>query len=185
MSYCDPDKLFAQMPAFNANKATYTTAMTISIEEAESIIDATLGVRFTVPFPAYNALANPNPCPKIITTISSLLSRAIFLSGCYLVDASNAEPKMSKLLYDRAEELMKKLVDGSMTIVDQPGNPNVTKNLGVYSGTRNKIPNLKNFDLESRLQPRLHAQMRSGDPLVAKDSDGLPYDSDLTLYEEL
>lgn len=178
--YVDPDKLFEQMPAFKATQATYDPAMLISIAEAESIVDSTLGTRYTVPFAEYDALVDPNPCPRIVTTISSLLSRAIFLSGCYMVDASNAEPRMSKLLYERAEDLMKKLVEGGMVIGDS-ANPNISKNLGVYSGTRGKKPTLKNFDLESRLTPRLHTQMRSGDPEVAVDDNGDPYEIDLTI----
>lgn len=171
--YVDPNKVFEQLPAFKANQAVYDSAMSISIEEAESIVDSTLGTRFVVPFPAYDDQVDPNPCPRIITTISSLLARSIFLSGSYMVDASNAEPRMSRLLYERAEMLMKKLVNGEMIIGDS-SNPNVSKNLGVYSGTRNKKPTLKNFDLESKLTPRLHTQMRSGDPSVLLDENGYP-----------
>lgn len=182
--YVDPNKLFEQMPAFKQNQAIYAEAMLISIDEAESIIDATLGTRYVVPFADYDDQIDPNPCPRIVTTISSLMSRAIFLSGSYLVDASNAEPRMSKLLYDRAEELMKKLVEGCMIIGDSQ-NPNVSKNLGVYSGTRGKKPSLKHFDLESRLTPRLHTQMRSGDPEVPVDENGDPFETDLTGYGNL
>ena len=171
--YVDIDNLFGQMPAFEEQAVLYTPALTESITEAESIIDSKLGTRYSTPFADYSATP-PNPCPKIITTISSILSRSISLSGSYLADQANAEPRAAKMLWDRAMYLMDEIIDGKMKIVSSdPLIDFAAKNRGVYSNTLGKKPTLKNFDLESPFNPSLHDQMRGADQLTAVPDENL------------
>lgn len=160
MSYVDMDTIFEQLPSFQTNQTEYEPAMTSSIADAESIVDSVLAAVATVPFQAFDSNADPNPCPPIITTITNMLAKSIFLSDSYRAEASNSELRSSKLLYDRAWHLLEQIVAGKMAIVGGVTTGIGSRRLGVYSSTRGIASALKYFDLESQLYPNLHRQMR-------------------------
>mgnify|MGYP001191762296 CR=1 FL=1 len=173
MAYCLADDILKQLPGFASSEAEIAEALTLSIAEADSIIDSKLASRFPVPFAAKTNLTSP---PKIIESISRILTRSIFLSGSYLANAENTEPKLAGILWDRAMSLMEMLTDGSMTIPDLPNEALSNVSPGIISNTRNKTPNLRTFDLRSTLSPDLHTQMRKSNPRASIHGDSCELD---------
>ena len=167
MAYVNVDSIFTLLPAFEPNKDTvYASPMAASLFDAEGIVNGVLGSKYNVPFPDYNE--NPEPrTPAIVQTITNMLTRSIFLSGCYLSDAANAEPAFAKLLWDRAWMMLEKIMCGEISIISTVGGvvqPLSTTRRGIYSNTIGRKPSMRFFDMESRLCPQLHVQMRSTDP---------------------
>jgi len=166
--YTDAAGLFSQMPSFkkqvdlnNEAGQNYVIAMEFSQTDADAIIDSVLDKLYSVPFPFWVASSpGPNNCPPIVTTIAGMLSRSIFLSGQYLADPANAQPRASMVLWDRAWMMLNKILSGDMQVVGPETSPVKNYNLGIWV-SKNKVPSpLKNFDLESPLYPRLHDRMR-------------------------
>lgn len=166
MPYCFKADLIETLPAFKGTsvEAQISEALDLSIEEADSIIDAKLSLRYEVPFTQKVAAAPPveatNP-PKIVETISKILSKSIFLSGTYLANAANAEPKTAEIFWNRAMYLLDCLVSGSMAIHDIPDGAVAQNSPGIVSNTKGKKPNVRSFDMFSPLSPDLNTQMRN------------------------
>jgi hypothetical protein len=164
MPYSDLEDLKSRMPSFfNAENdekyPEYLANLESAAVEAQSIIDSFLSSIYTVPFLPFDNVSDPNTAPpSIIGTISGLLTRSQFLLDQYLGDGLNAEPKMSKILFERAMYLLGRLVSKEMVIQDVALVP--SKNLGVYSNTYGKKSLLFRFDWKSEVCPDLHLQLR-------------------------
>lgn len=161
MAYTDTDELFSLLPAFEAQKVDYLAAMLVSQADADGIIDSALDSRYVVPFGNYSKVSDPpNECPRIVTTIASMLARSIFLSGEYMSNVANSQPRVSMVLWDRAWMLLNKIIAGEMQVNGPGATALASTNLGIWFRKRDYISPLKDFDLESPLYPRLHDRMR-------------------------
>ena len=165
MAYTNIGELFEQLPTFKA-KPDYLTvwgpSMALSQRDADSIVDSALDKQYQVPFSDYSIDPGPNLCPRIVTTIASLLTRSIFLSGEYLTNAANSQPRAAIALWDRAWMLLNKIINGDMQVTGSDVSPILSTNAGIWARKRKYTSPLKDFDLESPLYPRLHDQMRDG-----------------------
>lgn len=153
MPYSDIVSVKKRMPAFFKNEssayyAEYVENLDNADAEAKSIIDAFLGSKYATPFPEFGS-TDP-ACPEIISTIASLLCRSQFLLDQYLGDGLNAEPKQSKVLYERAMILLKMLVSGDIVITGADLVP--SENLGVYSSTYGRKSIIYNFNFKDEVE---------------------------------
>lgn len=160
MSYTDTNTLLSSLPSFDNTNGDYTAPMQSSQADADGIIDSALDNLYTVPFKNYELNANPQPCPRIITTIAGMLAKSIFLSGEFLSNVANAQPRVSVILWDRAWMLLNKLINGEIRVVGTTASP-ILASPGIYAVKKKTESVLPNFDLESPLCPPLHNRMRS------------------------
>ena len=149
----------------------YITSETIARyrEEADSEIDAYISAVYSLPF---------SSAPRLLTHISTLLAAGHLLSKEYGSEVDVDAAKSGQAKIERAEELLQKIVDGSLTLVGADGRP-VTKlstfkvsgsnrySSGIYN--RGEMFNLhdENFRLTNPDE-----QTQSSDRLAGDDGSG-------------
>jgi hypothetical protein len=160
MAYTDTALLLSGLPSFDNTDNEFTTPMQLSQSDADAIINSALDTLYTVPFADYVVDADPQPCPGIVTTVAGMLSKSIFLSGEFLSNSANAQPRQSMMLWDRAWMLLNKLIAGDLKVVGNSVTPILASNPGIWAVKKKVASVLADFDLESPLYPRLHDRMR-------------------------
>ena len=104
----------------------------IFIFSAQSIIDAELGTYFSVPF-------SPENLPPIIETIACQLASSLVLRKLYTGEADN-KSEHEEPLWTQAMDMLKKLKDGEMMLIDKNGNSISPRDYIKYENYEDIIP---------------------------------------------
>jgi len=124
-------------------------------EEAELQVDGSLAIAYSLPL---------SSIPKMVTHITTLLAAGFLLSKEYGLEADVEISKTGQRKIDRAEELLQKIVDGKLLLIDSSGNELSKKSSYRVSGSnsydssvvdRGEMFNLRdeNFKLTNPAEP--------------------------------
>lgn len=97
-------------------------------DESENEFEAAVVVKYTIPL---------SPKPKIVRQIINLLAAGNLLIKEYGMEADIEISKSGQRMLDRAYDLIKKIVDGDLKLVDEDGNELTLKTSATIASTSN------------------------------------------------
>lgn len=151
MPYAEPEdlpKIWHKVLTTNLTPDEVTTF----IDHADNLINAALARRYAVPF-----TGDPNAAPPLIRQLSATLA---FIE---VIDRSPGTPEWLLRKIERAQELLKMLADGELTL---PGIVEVSAFNGVRSSTEDYVPT---FGVASSITERVDP-----DRITADESERTP-----------
>lgn len=97
-------------------------------EEAQMQVDGALAIAYSTPF---------SSIPKLVTHITTLLAAGLLLAKEYGVEADVDVSKTGQRKIDRAEALLKKIIDGEILLIDSTGTL-ISKNSTILASGSNE-----------------------------------------------
>ena len=114
MAYATADQIGAKIPKIASSNAIPTDATIEAIrDDVEAMINACLSSRYTVPFTA---------TIPILRYITCILSARDVIFTQYSFDGQNVNKNIDSRVIENAENMLKKICNGEMNLVDDSGN---------------------------------------------------------------